>query len=993
VTDVFISYSRRDAEFVRRLVDALAADGRDVWVDWEDIPPTADWLDRIDDGIDSTNAFVFVLSPDSAASEVCGQELAAAATDGKRIIPVLWRRIPDSDIPATLAPLNWIDLSDEARFDTQFPLLLQAMDTDLAWVEEHTRRMVQASEWEARGRDRSLLLRGGELDGAESWLQSGAGKEPAATPLQIEYLQASRKAAGRRQRSLLAGVSAALVLALVLAGLALISRNDARHQRNEALQQTQLATSRELSASAALVNNQDPELSLMLAARAVRIRPTDQAVGAVRRALLSSQVRATIPSGNTLRAELSADHRWVLTVSASGAKARTWHASDGSPAATLGELAVTDDGGMGNTVRTQAAFAPEGDGILAVTTDDRAAIFDPATGRATRTFRTTAPARDVVWSEGGRQVVVGDADGRITTFDADSGRELEHVDTGSAPVFSMAASDDGRTVVASTLDTAKGTTSAAVWDFPAATMRSRLQTEPSAFGFDVYLADDGARAITTSRGTDTQLWDSANGQAIKTITTSSTATAVSPDGSLVVVGGITDPIRVIQATTGEELRTYSGHASTTIISGLAFLPNGLVVSSAVDRSVLVWDPGNGQTQGSLRGLATPAVSVGASGDGVRVVTASSEGARVWNPGYILADRDVAADGGVLASDGRTLIISDGRNLDVVDAATGARRRRLARASSALPTVGISRDGSTAWWFADDAVDSYEIATGRQVGHLALQRRSASGAVAGSDGRTIAAGFYPHGGETDRVLVRRPGAKPTTIRAKGFLSLAMSPDGGTLAIGHGGVAHLYDTSTGHDVRTLVTGRKKYGSTTVAFSRDGTKVAVSSDDHIKVFRTRTGSQVGPPRVAPDQVVQALAFDPSGRRLAAAAFSGTDVWDLATARPILTLTSADRVERVSWSADGEFVITDDGVATEVYLASGEKTEDPFVHYPGHDATMSADGRHLVTENDVGAGATARVWPCDVCQGPKGLLALAARRVTRPFTTSERRRYLHGS
>jgi len=37
-SDVFVSYSRKDSTFVQRLVEALKADGYEVWVDFEDIP-------------------------------------------------------------------------------------------------------------------------------------------------------------------------------------------------------------------------------------------------------------------------------------------------------------------------------------------------------------------------------------------------------------------------------------------------------------------------------------------------------------------------------------------------------------------------------------------------------------------------------------------------------------------------------------------------------------------------------------------------------------------------------------------------------------------------------------------------------------------------------------------------------------------------------------------------------------------------------------------
>jgi hypothetical protein len=44
---VFVSYSRMDEGFVRRLDAALRERGMNVWVDWDDIPATADCRARI----------------------------------------------------------------------------------------------------------------------------------------------------------------------------------------------------------------------------------------------------------------------------------------------------------------------------------------------------------------------------------------------------------------------------------------------------------------------------------------------------------------------------------------------------------------------------------------------------------------------------------------------------------------------------------------------------------------------------------------------------------------------------------------------------------------------------------------------------------------------------------------------------------------------------------------------------------------------------------
>src|SRR2546425_530574 len=59
--EVFISYSRKDKDFVRRLYEdsrkdkdfvrrlyeALKSRGREAWVDWQDIRPTEEWMQAI----------------------------------------------------------------------------------------------------------------------------------------------------------------------------------------------------------------------------------------------------------------------------------------------------------------------------------------------------------------------------------------------------------------------------------------------------------------------------------------------------------------------------------------------------------------------------------------------------------------------------------------------------------------------------------------------------------------------------------------------------------------------------------------------------------------------------------------------------------------------------------------------------------------------------------------------------------------------------------
>lgn len=162
--DVFISYSRKDKAFVEKLVTALEAHKRDVWVDFEDIPFASEWWEEIQKGIESSESAIFVISPDYLASEVCGLEVNHVHKNNKRIVPIVFQR-PDRDkVPDTLASLNWIFFDDPSAFDDSLNKLQTTLDTNLVEMRQHTRLLVKASEWAKASHTDSLLLRGEELD-------------------------------------------------------------------------------------------------------------------------------------------------------------------------------------------------------------------------------------------------------------------------------------------------------------------------------------------------------------------------------------------------------------------------------------------------------------------------------------------------------------------------------------------------------------------------------------------------------------------------------------------------------------------------------------------------------------------------------------------------------------------------------------------------------------------------------------------------------------
>ncbi|MEO8606270.1 MAG: toll/interleukin-1 receptor domain-containing protein [Chloroflexota bacterium] len=203
LSDVMISYSRRDKAFVQRLDAALRASGREVWVDWEDIPTGADFMEEIQAGIEAANTFVFIISPDSLGSSVCYKEVEHAVECKKRLIPILHRDINDelkSKFHPAVGAHNWLYFRESDDFDQAFQTLVKTLETDIQQTRTHTRLLVRAQEWEAHQRNPSYLLQGDDTQEALGWLAASVTKEPHSTPLQNEYILASQQNEAARQQ-------------------------------------------------------------------------------------------------------------------------------------------------------------------------------------------------------------------------------------------------------------------------------------------------------------------------------------------------------------------------------------------------------------------------------------------------------------------------------------------------------------------------------------------------------------------------------------------------------------------------------------------------------------------------------------------------------------------------------------------------------------------------------------------------------------------------
>lgn len=229
--DIFISYSRKDQPSVEKLDAAIRETGIDPWVDWEDIPLTADWWAEIQRGIEGAHTFIFNISPDSVSSEVCAQELEYAVEHNKRIVSLLVRDVAEA--PPLLPQADWIPFRETDDFEASFNTLKDILYSNLDWIEPHTRLTVQAVEWQLQDENDSFLLHGEDLKDAKQRLTE-TEKEPPLTNLHVQFIATSQQNAIRRQRRILAFVALGLLVATIL-GCVTLFNLQARRQQEAAL--------------------------------------------------------------------------------------------------------------------------------------------------------------------------------------------------------------------------------------------------------------------------------------------------------------------------------------------------------------------------------------------------------------------------------------------------------------------------------------------------------------------------------------------------------------------------------------------------------------------------------------------------------------------------------------------------------------------------------------------------------------------------------------
>lgn len=112
---IFISYSRKDEEYVNRLVESLENEGFEVWIDRALL--TGDtWTQVINHKIDTCDAFVVVMTDSSKESKWVNREVLYALQEGKKIFPLLLQ----GKLWMLLQDFNYFKVTDGLTPDRKF---------------------------------------------------------------------------------------------------------------------------------------------------------------------------------------------------------------------------------------------------------------------------------------------------------------------------------------------------------------------------------------------------------------------------------------------------------------------------------------------------------------------------------------------------------------------------------------------------------------------------------------------------------------------------------------------------------------------------------------------------------------------------------------------------------------------------------------------------------------------------------------------------------
>jgi WD40 repeat protein len=551
--DVFISYSRADSDFARRINNALQVQGKTTWFDQESIAAGVDFEQEILRGIESADNFLFILSPEAVSSKYCDKEVGYAAQLNKRFVTLLHHSLSAEEItlPEPLAKIQWINFrSRQTDFTEQFNQLVRTLDTDRDHVRGHTKWSQQALDWQEHDQNEDLLLRGSELEIASSWLSEAemSDKQPSPTELQRKFIQTSRSLHERliheqeaqrqkelkRARSTTAGTLVALAC---MTGLALFARIQwIQAERGKIIAQTRSAE--------ALYASENTFDSLIEALRAgINLKQSFYA-------RQNDQIRSDV-----LR-NLQQGIFWVREQNTFSAHEETVWAVE---------------------------FSPDGTLIATAGWDKKAVLWDSQGNLLVELEGHTDRVNGISFSPDGQQIVTGSSDRTLKIWNQ-QGQLLKTLEGHADVIWGVDFSPDGTLIASASQDSA-----AILWGANGEQVATLAGKNGHTSELrDVRFSPDSQFVVTVGMDQAIKLWDR-DGNFVRDIGFHEAgiwSVAFGPDGSTLVTAGEDKRVR-LWSVNGEALETFVGEDK---FLGVAFSPDGRYISAVgYELIVRVWN--------------------------------------------------------------------------------------------------------------------------------------------------------------------------------------------------------------------------------------------------------------------------------------------------------------------------------------------------------------------------------------------------------------------
>jgi predicted oxidoreductase (fatty acid repression mutant protein) len=528
---VFISYSRADGSTLADELElGLPIAGFEPYLDKHNIEKGVDWEERLGALILKADTVVFIISPASVGSPRCRWEVDRTIKLGKRLIPVQWIRVDESEVPERLRRLNYTIFAAGQSFARPLAELATALRQDVEWIREHTLLGEQAARWKARGQAEhadDLLLRGSEMANARAWIARRSDDAPDITDLQRAFLSASETAEQARigaERQRLAERER------------LVKEAEAAQARTARAQSwatwTLVTFAVVVAVGLSFISWQHrTNVAQKLALDRGRISFLAELSGAAKlRGSLVSALRFATLAGSL---ELSLDQREIAS----------------SPARAALAAVVSQSGWRLNLAGHEsyvasAAFSPDGSRIVTASGDKTARIWDAASGKELTVLRGHENnVSSAAFSPEGSRIVTASGDKTARIWDASSGKEFTVLHGHENYVMSAAFSPDGSRIV-----TASGDKTARIWD-----------------------ASSG-KELTVLRGHESGV----------------SSAAFSPEGSRIVTASWDKTARILDAASGKEITVLRGHEGGVLSA--AFSPDGSrIVTASSDKTARIWD--------------------------------------------------------------------------------------------------------------------------------------------------------------------------------------------------------------------------------------------------------------------------------------------------------------------------------------------------------------------------------------------------------------------